>query len=198
MLAVALEELMIGTRSALLAASLFVAGPAIAATPSDGHYVWVPAGDAVVVVPRGPTRQIDFPVADMFARQEAMMQRMMADMDSMMAVPLPSPDQIMQAAMRGMPQVTPGSSVVVTSISIPGGTCSQTITYGVPSQGAQPVVKVVSTGNACGATHATGPIHVVQPEQTPAPQPAVQQPQHRLWTIGYPAHPITTGVPPRT
>ncbi len=187
---------MIGTRSALLAASLFVGGPAIAATPSDGHYVWVPAGDAVVVVPKGPTRQIDFPVADIFARQEAMMQRMMADMDSMMAMPLPNPDQIMQAAMRGMPQVAPGSSVIVTSISIPGGTCSQTITYGAPSQGAQPVVHVVSTGNSCGAIHATGPIDVVQP--TPPPQPAVQQPHQRLWTIGYPAHPVATGVPPRT
>src|SRR5579859_7727000 len=170
----AVEELMIGTRSALLAASLFIAGPAIAATPSDGHYVWVPAGDAVVVVPKGPTRPIDFPV-DIFARQEAMMQRMMADMDALMAAPLPSPDQIMQAGMRGLPQVAPGSSVMVTAISIPGGTCSQTIIYGAPSQGSQPVVKVVSTGNACGAIHATGPTNVAQPTPATEPQPAVQQ-----------------------
>jgi hypothetical protein len=187
---------MIGTRSALLAASIFVAGPAIAATPSDGHYVWVPAGDAVVVAPKGPTRQIDFPVVDKFARQQAVMQRMMADMDAMMTMPLPGPDQVMQAAMRGMPQVAPGSGVVVTMISIPGGTCSQTITYGAPSQGAPPVVKIVSTGNACGAIQATGPINAAQP--TPAPQPPVQQPQQRLWTIGYPAHPVAIGVPPRT
>ena len=189
---------MIGTRSVLLAASLFVAGPAIAATPSDGHYVWIPAGDAVVVVPRGPTRSIDFPAVDIFARQEAMMQRMMADMDAMMAIPLPNPDQIMQAAMQGMPQVAPGSSVVVTSISIPGGTCSQTITYGAPSQGVQPVVEVVSTGNACGAIQATGPINAAEPAPAPEPDPAVHQPHQRLWTIGYPAHPIATGVPPRT
>ena len=187
---------MIGTRSAMLAASLFVAGPAIAATPSDGHYVWVPAGDAVVVVPKGPARQVEFPVADMFARQQAMMQRMMADMDAMMAMPLPSPDRIMQAAMRGMPQTAPGFSVTVTSIAVPGGTCSQTITYGPPSRGAQPVVKVVSTGNACGSIHATGPIDVAQP--APAPQQAVQQPQQRIWSIGYPAHPIATGARPRT
>jgi hypothetical protein len=187
---------MIGTRSAMLAASLFVAGPAIAATPSDGRYVWVPAGDAVVVVPKGPTRQIDFPVAGMFGRQEAIMQQMMADMDSMMALPLPSPDQIMHAAIRGMPEMSPGFSVVVTSISVPGGTCNQTITYGVPSDGAQPVVKVVSTGNACGAIHATGPINVAQP--APAPRPAAQQPHQRLWTIGYPAHPVVTQVSPRT
>jgi hypothetical protein len=172
------EDLMIGTRSALLAASLFVAGPAIAATPSDGRTVWVPTGDAVVVVPRAPTRQIAFPVA----RQEAMM-----------ATPLPTPDQIMRAAMRGMPQVAPGAGVVVTSVFIPGGTCSQTIYFGVPSRGAQPVMKVVSTGNACGAIHVTGPIDADQP----APQQAVQ-PQQRLWTIGYPAHPATDGASPRT
>jgi hypothetical protein len=181
---------MIGTRSAMLAASLFVAGPAIAATPSDGRYVWVPAGDAVVVVPKGPTREIAFPVADMFARQEAAMQQMMADMDSMMALPLPGPDQIMHAAMRGMPEVAPGFSVVVTSISVPGGTCSQTITFGAPSQGAQPVVNVVSSGNACGAIHATGPSNVAQP--------AAQRPHQQLWTIGYPAHPVATQVSPRT
>jgi hypothetical protein len=196
MLAHAVEELMIGTRSALLAASLFIAAPAIAATPSDGHYVWVPAGDAVVVVPKGPTRQVEFPVADVFARQDAIMQRMMADMNEMMAMPLPNPDQIMRAAMQGMPLMAPGAGVVVTSISIPGGTCSQTITYDTPSQGAAPVVKVVSTGNACGAIHATGPINVTQP--APAPQPTMQQPQQRVWTIGYPPHPVTSSVSPRT
>lgn len=112
------------------------------------------------------------------------------------------PDQILHAAMQGMPPVAPGSSVVVTAISIPGGTCSQTITYGVPSQGAQPVVKVVSTGNACGAIHATGPINVAQPTPAPQMQPPVlrqqQQQQQRLWTIGYPAQPVPTGVSPRT
>jgi hypothetical protein len=189
---------MIGTRSTLLAAGIFVAGPAIAATPSDGHYVWVPAGDAVVVAPKGPTRQIDFPAVDIFARQEAMMQRMMADVGAMMAMPLPNPDQVVLAAMRGMPQMAPGSSVVVTAISIPGGACSQTITYGMSSQGSQPVVKVVSTGNACGAIHATGPTNVGQPTPATEPQPAVQQPHQRLWTIDYPAHPVSTGVSPRT
>src|ERR1700759_4264813 len=128
------EDLMIGMRSAVLAASFLVAGPAIAATPSDGRTVWVPTGDAVVVVPKGPTRRIDFPVADIAGRREAMMQRMMAGGDAMMAMPLPNPDPIRRAAMRGMPQVAPGASVVVTSVSIPGGTCSQTIYFSAPSQ----------------------------------------------------------------
>lgn len=191
---------MIGTRSALLAASLFVTVPAIAAPPPSGQYIWVPAGDAVVVVPKTPARQIDFPVVDIFARQEAMMQRMMADMDTMMAMPMPSPAQMIQSVMQGMPQVAPGSSVVMTSISTGSGTCSQTITYDYPVNGGQPLMKVASTGNACGVIHSTGPIQVTQP--VPAPQPLSPQPQRqqheRLWTIGYPPHAITTGTPPRT
>ena len=188
---------MIGTRGALLAASLFVAAPAMAAQPSGGQYIWVPAGDAVVVVPKVPARPIDFPVVDMFARQEAMMQQMMADMDTMMARPMPSPAQMIESVMQGMPQVAPGSSVVMTSISTGSGTCSQTITYSYPANGAQPIVKVASTGNACGVIQSTGPIQVTQP--VPAPHPVAPQQQHeRLWTIGYPPHPIATGTSPRT
>ncbi len=191
---------MIGTRSALLAASLFIAGPAMAASPSPsaGQYVWVPTGDAVVVVPKIPPRQIDFPVVDIFAQQEAMMQRMMADMDTMMAMPLPSPDQMIRSVMQGMPQVPPGSGVVVTSISTPGGTCSQTITFGAPVQGDQPIVHAVSNGNACGVVHSSGPLTVTQ--TLPAPQRVAPQPQSHewLWIIGYPPHPITTNTPPRT
>jgi hypothetical protein len=190
---------MIGTRSALLAISLLVAAPAMAASPSSvGQYVWVPAGDAVVVVPQVPPRQIDFPVVDVFAQQQAIMQRMMADMDTMMAMPLPNPAQIIRSAMQGLPQVPPGSGVVVTSISTPGGTCSQTITFGGPAQGGQPIVHVVSEGNACGAIHSSGPLTVMQ--TSPAPQPVAPQPQthERLWTIGYTPHPITVNSPPRT
>lgn len=191
---------MIATRSALLAASLFVAAPAMAASPSSsaGHYVWVPAGDAVMVVPKVPPRQVEFPVIDMFARQEAMMQRMMADMDTMMAMPLPSPDQMIRSVMQGIPQVPAGSGVVVTSISTPSGTCSQTITFGGPAQNGQPVVHVVSNGNACGVVHSSGPLTVTQ--TLPAPQRVVPPtPTHeRLWTIGYPPHPITANSPPRT
>lgn len=187
---------MIGTRSALLAASLSIAAPAVAAPPSGGHYIWVPAGDAVVVVPKAPARQIEFPVVDMFAQQEAMMQRMMADMDTMMAMPVPNPAQMIQSVMQGMPQVAPGSSVVMTSISTGSGTCSQTVTYNYPANGGQPVVKVINSGNACGVIHSTGPIQVTQP--APAPQPLVPQQRERLWTIGYPPHPVTTGTPPRT
>ncbi len=52
-----------GTRSALLAASLFVAVPAVAAQPDGGQYVWVPAGATVVMLPATQATQVDFPVA---------------------------------------------------------------------------------------------------------------------------------------
>ena len=187
---------MIGTRSALLAASLLVAAPAVAAQPDGGHYVWVPPGASVVVVPAGPATPIDFPVARMIAQQDAMLNRMMADMDSLVAT-MPDPQQMIRSVMQGMPQVTPGAGVVVTSITTGRGTCSQTITYG-PGNGVQPMVRVSSTGDACGSIRSSGPIEVMQP----APQPVVSRPaiprHERLWTVGYPPHPVTPGFPPRT
>lgn len=185
-----------GMRNALLAASLLVGAPAVAAQPDSGHYVWVPAGATAVIVPSARLAPVDFPVARMIAQQEAMMDRMFADMDSlMMSMPLPDPSQMIRSVMSGMPQVPPGSGVVVTSITTGKGTCSQTITYGDPGNGGEPTVKVSSTGNACDAIRSSGPIGVTQTMPTLAPV----QPRHeRLWSIGYPPHPVTTGAPPRT
>jgi hypothetical protein len=188
-----------GTRSALIATSLLLAAPAVAAQPDGGHYVWVPAGTTVVLVPMSsttPTTPIDFPVARMIGQQEAIMHRMFADMDSLLAIGLPDPDQMIRSVMQGMPQAVPGSSgFVVTSISNGSGTCSQTVTYGYPGNGGQPQVKVSSTGEACGTLRSSGPISVTQP----VPMPQSTQPRHeRLWTIGNPPHPLRTGTPPRT
>ena len=188
--------MIVGTRSAVLAASLLVAAPAVAAQPEGGHYVWVPAGATVMLVPSAPSEQIDFPVARMIAQQEAMMRHMFADMDSLMAtMPVPDPSQMIRSVMDGMPRVAPGTGVVMTSISTGNGTCSQTITYGYPGNGAQPQVKVVSTGDACGAISSSGPIHVTEP--TP-PAARAMTPHSRLWTIGDPPHLVRTGAPPRT
>jgi hypothetical protein len=49
-----------GTPSALLAASLLVAAPAVAAQPEGGHYVWVLAGATVVLVRLRPPRRSTF------------------------------------------------------------------------------------------------------------------------------------------
>jgi hypothetical protein len=190
-----------GTRSALLAASMLVAVPAVAAQPDGGHYVWVPAGAAVALVPTGPTIPVDFPVARMLAQQEAVMNRMFADMDALLATAVPVPVQMIRSVMQGAPQAAvPGSGVVVTAVSTGSGTCSQTITYGFPGNGGQPTVHVSSSGNACRAVGLAGPIEASQPQ--PAPQPALPAPavprHERLWTIGDPPHPIPAGIPPRT
>jgi hypothetical protein len=190
-----------GTRSALLAASLFVAAPAVAAQPDGGHYVWVPAGSTVVMLPATQATQVDFPVAHMIAQQAAMMDRMFADMDTLLATAMPDPDQMIRSVMQGIPQAAAGSDVVVTSFSTGNGdTCSQTITYGYPGNGGQPQVKVSSTGNACGAIGSDGPVGVMQTLPMPQPvAPAPVAPRHgRLWTISYPPHQVTTGTPPRT
>ncbi len=191
---------MIGTRSALLAASLLAAAPAFAAQPDGGHYVWVPPGATAVLVPAAPATAIDFPVGHMIARQEALMNRMFADMDSLMATAMREPDQMIRSVMQGLPQVAPGSGIVVTSITTGRGKCSQTITYGYPGNDGVPAVKVVSSGNACGTIGSSGPMEVTEP--TPVPQPTVPAPvaprHERLWTVGYPPHPVKTGVPPRT
>jgi hypothetical protein len=204
---------MIKGRVALLGACLalplvFQPGAAGAAQPEGGRYVYVPPGAMVVFVPvpdAAPRSQqamvapMDFPVARMIAQQESVMRHMMANMDSLMAT-LPDPRQMIRSIMDGTPQAVPGSAVVMTSVSSGIGTCSETIAYGYPANDGRPRVKVSRTGNACGALMSSGPIGVTQtapvPRQT-MPEPVA--PSHgRLWTIGYPPHPITKGAPPRS
>jgi len=193
--------------SALLGACLALpvaayADQAMAAQPDGGHYVYVPPGAMVMVLPAPGVAALpnqampvpaDFPVARMIAEQDSMIRRMMADMDSLMATPLPDPQQMIRSVMDGMRQPMPGSGIVVTSISTGNGTCSETITYGSPAAGGQPQVKVTRTGNACGAITSSGPIGATQ--AMPAP---VSPGRERLWTIGYPPHRVATGTPPRT
>jgi hypothetical protein len=185
---------MIGTRSALLATSLLLAAPAMAAQPEGGRYVYVPAGATVVLVPAAvPAIPADFPVARLVAQQQAMMQRMMADMDALMTMPMPDPEQMIRSVTDGMPQTVAGSGIVLTQISSGTGTCSETIVYGPQGANGEPQVKVTRTGNACGAVTSSGPVGVSQ--TTPAPQtvpPAtVTSPQDRLWHVSYPARPVT-------
>jgi hypothetical protein len=201
-------------RGALLGACLALplvcqVGPAGAAQPEGGRYVYVPAGATVVVLP-GPgvavlphqtaVAPVDFPVARLIARQEAMMRRMMADMDSLMTTSMPDPERMIRSVMQGMPMGAPGSGVVMTSMSSGNGTCSRTITYGYPADGGQPQVKVTQTGDACGAIIPSGaPIGVMQAVPPVPPAPVQVAPRHdRLWKVGYPPHPVATEAPPRT
>jgi hypothetical protein len=176
--------------------SMAPAGTAGAAQPDRGHYVYVPPGAAVVIVPGAEA--VSMPFAPVFAQQDSMMRRMIADMDQLMSMPMPDPQQMIRSVMSGMPQVAPGSSVVVTSVSTGNGTCSQTITYSYPGNGAAPVTKVSQSGNACGALGPSAQIGVTETLPAPArPQPVA--PRHdRLWSVGYPPHPLNTHTPPRT
>ncbi len=75
-----------GTRNTLLAASLLVAAPAIAAQPDGGH-VRLGAQRRRTVVSAAGSVRIDrrarriVPVARMIAQQEASMHRMVADIE---------------------------------------------------------------------------------------------------------------------
>lgn len=185
---------MIGTRSALLAATLLLAAPAMAAQPEGGRYVYVPPGATILLLPAAaPSVPVDFPVARLVAQQQAMMQRMMADMDALMATPMPDPEQMIRSVMDGMPQSVPGSGVVLTQVSSGAGTCSETIMYGPQGANGQPQVKVTRTGNACGPIATNGPIGVTQTMPVPQTVPPATgtSPQDRLWHVGYPARPVT-------
>jgi hypothetical protein len=201
MQALATEGCMTGTRSALLATSLLLTAPAMAAQPAEGgHYVYVPPGATVVLLPAAaPTLPVEFPVVRMMAQQQAMMQRMMADMDALMAMPMPDPQQMIRSVMAGMPQTAPGAGMMLTQIASGAGTCSETVVFGPPGANGQPQVKVTRTGDACAPMAATNePIGVTQTTPKVMPPATVTPPQDRLWHVGYPARPVTIHTSPRT
>jgi hypothetical protein len=119
-------------------------------------------------------------------------------MDSLM--PMPDPEQMIRSVVQGLPQVTPGSDMVLTQISSGNGTCGETIIYGPPGADGQQQVKVTRNGNACGSITESGPLGVAQ--MTPAPHPVapatVTPPHERLWSVEHPARPVTVHTPPRT
>jgi hypothetical protein len=186
-------------RTALFGACLALPLMAMAGTASaeqldKGRYVYVPPGAAVVIVPGAEA--ISMPFAPVFTQQDSIVRRIIADMDPLMSMPMPNLQQMIRSVMSGIPQVAPGSSVVMTSISTSKGTCSQTITYNYPAGGGAPVTKESQSGNACGALGSSTPIGLTQTAPA-APQPVA--PRHdRLWSVGYPPHPVNTGTPPRT
>jgi len=166
--------------------------------PSGGHYVYIPAGATVVVLPGPPmTAPMAFPVASMIAEQNAMMQRMIADMNAMFAVPMPDPQQVIAAAMRGMPQPGPGTGVFLTSVSSGRGVCSETITYNYPANGGRPQVHVARSGSGCGAVTMQGPTTPsaapIAPRAIPNLAPPSARP--RVWTARDTARPIGPADP---
>jgi len=193
---------------AILALPLLCAAKDASATPppSGGNYVYVPAGATVVVLPdpamtAPPVNispaQMAFPMANVIAAQDAMMQQMIAEMNAMFAMPMPDPQQVVAAAMRGMPQPGRGTGVFVTSVSSGRGVCSETITYNYPTNGSSPQVHVARSGNGCGAVTMRGPATPAAAPIAPRAIPNLAPPSAppRVWTARDTARPVGPAHP---
>jgi hypothetical protein len=129
----------------------------------------------------------------MIAQEDAMIRRMMADIDAVMEVRDPG---VYSLGAGGVSAFAPGTGVVVTSVSTGGGTCSQTISCAYPGNGRPPHVTMSSTGGGCGAIGSPRPPEVLR--TLPKPPQVVPAQHERLWSVGYPPHPRPRGVPPGT
>lgn len=178
------------SRIALLCACIALpAGRALAQPTNSPQVIQVPPG-AVVLILGAPVVPTDgspvvttamsgaSPMLRLIAEQQAMMQRMMADMDALFRR-MPDPVQATRAAMAGATGL---------------GVCDESVTYTFNGNGSKPVVHVTHFGDACGAAGAGGAQNVTVPQQT-VPERANHP---KVLEVGYPAHPLTHGVPPRT
>jgi L-aminopeptidase/D-esterase-like protein len=162
----------------LLAAPLVAKAAELVLVNSAGQpvAVVVPVAEPMAM-PMMPTA---FPIADIFAQQDAMMRRMVSDMQALQAAAFAAPIGQMNAG--------PGSTMVISSFSSGRGSCSRTISYEAQPGGATPIVHVQQTGNACGAMPAPNPratVPVAEPEQEQvAPKPATPG-GTRLYQIDY-------------
>ena len=150
---------------------------AVAAVPAEGVYATGPAMPAAILVfvpgmnavsrgdflPRDPALwaaqgfDVVMPQPSwstrLIADQEAALDRLLASARSLADAPiwLIGPDPAIEAA---MPKLGPGqvSGVVVTSVTSNAGSCSRTIYYSNPGNGAEPKMVVNTKGDACGAS----------------------------------------------
>jgi hypothetical protein len=191
---------------ACLALPAAIAGGAMAQPADASRVIQVPPGTVVLIlgapnvmaagapVVSAPAPEA-MPMLQLIAQQQAMMQRMVADMDSLFP-PMPDPAQMIRAAMEAAGQAgaagTPG--VTMTSVGGGHGVCGESVSYVFNGNGAQPIVHVTRYGDACGAAAPGGAQNVTEPQQ-PVPTHANQP---KVLDIGYPAQPVTDGVPPRT
>jgi hypothetical protein len=150
---------------------------AAAATPAEGVYATGPAMPAAILVfvpginalgrekflSRDPALwaaqgfDVVMPQASwstrLIADQEAALERLLASARSLADAPiwLVGPGPAIEAA---IPQLGPSqvSGVVVTSVTSNAGSCSRTMYYSNPGNGAEPKVVVKTSGDACGAS----------------------------------------------
>jgi hypothetical protein len=128
---------------------------------------WVVAPDSVL--PPGADLAAAMPaaMARLIADQEADLARFAAAAEALTA----APNRALETALSEMPRLGPGeaSGVVMTTAMTGRGSCSETVTYSYPGNGAAPRVAVRKTGNACpaGSPFATGSEPGVIPTMRP-------------------------------
>ena len=190
-----LRVLMLGFCAAM--APLALAPRANAAEPTASVILYDAAGDPVgtlTVIQAGSAQmapplwntigQDGLPGADPFAQMDAMMDAMMARMDSVIAGSLQAgPDGVMTIA---TPQDGAGQMFVSIFSASGRGSCGETVTYRTDETGPRPEVIVHQVGNSCGTPPA------LTTRATPAAlpdehrQPALQtDPNAQLYKIDF-------------
>ena len=171
------------------------------AQPANGaRVIDAPPGAVVLIIgsPQGSPANApvlttsapgDSAVMRLIAQQQAMMQQMVADMDSPFP-PLPDPSQMIRAAMEAAGD--PG--VAFTSIGGGHGVCGESVSYTFNGTGTQPVVHVARYGDACGTSAPSSTRTVTLPQQS-VPAPARRP---HVLEIGYPPHSVPVSSAPRT
>ena len=190
------------------------AQPRAVAARSGGHDILVALpSDAVVLLPgyAGPVALR--PVAEpapvralpglrLIAEMQAMMHRMTARMDRLIAdpsLPVPgwagSPFGLIRAAFGPHPWTAtgPGTRVMITSVTTGQGGCAESVSYRYPAAGGKPIVTVSRTGTACAAIQPGGP--GLATAAAPAARPLPSGP--RLIPADYRVHIAPTATAPR-
>jgi hypothetical protein len=106
--------------------------------------------------------------------EERGIERLLAYARAMTTAPIwlvgPSPD--IEWALERLPRAGGQvSGVVVTSVASPAGSCSQTVVYSSPGNGAAPTVQVRTTGNACDGVSPSVRPPVFEPMPEPGSPP---------------------------
>jgi hypothetical protein len=148
-----------------------------------------------VLVPTAETAAPMMPT-DIFAQQDAMLNRMMQTMTRMDAAFMSGPLSMDPAAF-GNGQ--PGSTVITTSFSDGRSSCSRTVTYDQRGGGGSPIMQVRQTGDGCDAlpgSPAGGAVPAALPSE-PAPRtftPAINPNSPQLIHVAY-RHPVVKPKP---
>jgi hypothetical protein len=168
-----------------LALCVGFAAPAAAASATTPIYT-VPAPAAILVVLSGvaPPQWINtpdpalLPGSDLATMMPAAMQRLIADQEADLArfaataeALAAGPSWTLETMLREAPRLGPGEAngFVMTSIMTGQGSCSETVTYSYPGNGAALKVTVRKTGNACPAGSPSIP--GTEPSVTPTVRP---------------------------